>query len=206
MRRWMSLVLASWLWILPVAEAAAEEYTCPITPSAPIRAGDACASGGGGFTAPRKRKGGKRVPHNALDLDAKEGTPVYAVHDGTVATAKEHGAIGKVVILDHGDGDYSVYGHLSELQVEAGATVTAGQKIGEVGYTGNAKCLKENKIVSHLHFSTFRTGEAGLATGGTPLGEIANKGDGAIHPDKMFGSHSCWYPKKKKATETASKK
>jgi murein DD-endopeptidase MepM/ murein hydrolase activator NlpD len=195
---WTLALLAAWLGAAP---AWASDYQCPLSPAAPVRGGDACASGGGGFTAPRKRNNGSRVPHKALDLDAKQGSDVFAIHDATVATAKESGAIGKVVILDHGDGDYSVYGHLRDLAVSAGDTVKAGDKVGEVGYTGNAKCLKENKLIAHLHFSTFRTGKTGLATGTTPLREIATTGEGAIHPKEMMGGSSCWTEKKKKAPE-----
>lgn len=75
--------------------------------------------------------------HLGLDIAAPSGTTVIASADGTVTWSgwKSNGG-GLVVAIDHGNGIVSVYNHLGSAAVAAGAAVTAGQKIAEVGCTG----------------------------------------------------------------------
>jgi murein DD-endopeptidase MepM/ murein hydrolase activator NlpD len=76
-------------------------------------------------------------PHYGVDLQAREGTPVYAVRDGRVRYLAPNGVIdryGVIVVLDHG-GLYSLYSHLGSVAVRAGERVHAGQQIGTVGRT-----------------------------------------------------------------------
>ena len=84
--------------------------------------------------------------HNGVDFAANEGTPVYAVKDGTVYLAKNDPVFGNYIILKHRDNDAtSVYAHLSKMNVKAGQKVKRGDIIGNVGKTGMA-------TGPHLHF------------------------------------------------------
>jgi murein DD-endopeptidase MepM/ murein hydrolase activator NlpD len=76
--------------------------------------------------------------HAGIDLAAPEGTPFMAVHAGTVKEAGWIGGYGFTVVIDHGDGVETVYGHAKQLNVEAGDKVEAGDTIGWVGSTGHA--------------------------------------------------------------------
>ncbi|WP_368236678.1 M23 family metallopeptidase, partial [Anaerotruncus rubiinfantis] len=75
---------------------------------------------------------------------APRGTPVYAAAEGKVSLAGWYGEYGRCVIIDHADGSQTLYGHNSALMVSAGQTVKQGQKIAEVGSTGNS-------TGNHLH-------------------------------------------------------
>lgn len=97
------------------------------------------------FGARRIFNGEPRSPHSGADYSAAGGTPVMATADGTVGLAAEHFFSGGSVFLDHGDGLFSMYFHLSRIDVKAGQEVRRGQKIGEVGSTGRA-------TGPHLHF------------------------------------------------------
>ncbi|MFJ9211858.1 peptidoglycan DD-metalloendopeptidase family protein [Streptomyces sp. NPDC102264] len=88
--------------------------------------------------------------HTGVDFSASSGTPVKAVGDGTVVTAGWGGSYGNQIVIQHSDGMYSQYGHLSSLEVSAGDSVSAGQEIGLSGSTGNS-------TGPHLHFE-IRTG------------------------------------------------
>ncbi|HWC06279.1 MAG TPA: M23 family metallopeptidase [Gemmatimonadota bacterium] len=90
------------------------------------------------------RSGGERF-HRGLDLRADEGTPVYAVADGRVSRSGWSGAYGNLILLDHGEGLESVYGHHSRNLVAEGESVRRGEVIALVGHTGNA-------TGDHLHF------------------------------------------------------
>lgn len=77
--------------------------------------------------------------HIGIDLAAKIGTPILAAADGTVMEAKvDNGGYGIQILLDHGDGRETFYGHCSSFTVEKGEQVKQGQVIGYVGATGNA--------------------------------------------------------------------
>ena len=85
--------------------------------------------------------------------------------------------MGNAVIIDHEDGDYSVYGHLAQLGVEKGACVKAGDVVGTVGFTGNAQCLKDKGLSSHLHFAVIRAAKIGLADDGKPIATATKNAD-----------------------------
>jgi septal ring factor EnvC (AmiA/AmiB activator) len=80
---------------------------------------------------------------NGVDIAAEEGTPVKGVGDGVVDLAKWLPGYGQTVILNHGRGYYSVYGHLSSIAVRPNELVKPGQVLGTVGDTGSLKgtCL-----------------------------------------------------------------
>ncbi|TGM15833.1 M23 family metallopeptidase [Leptospira selangorensis] len=87
--------------------------------------------------------------HGGIDLAAEEGTPVYASADGEVSFSGTRGGYGSLIVLKHGLGYETKYGHLSKLLVSPGIKVKKGQLIGEVGMTGRATGF-------HLHFEVLR--------------------------------------------------
>jgi septal ring factor EnvC (AmiA/AmiB activator) len=70
---------------------------------------------------------------NGIEIDAREGAPVAAVHEGTVAFADRFRGYGLMVVVDHGGKHHTLYAHLADLRVEAGQRVAAGQVLGTVG-------------------------------------------------------------------------
>jgi murein hydrolase activator len=73
---------------------------------------------------------------NGLEIEAPEGVPVRAVHEGTVAFSDFFRGYGLMVVIDHGGKHHSLYAHLAENRVQAGDPITAGQTIGTVGASG----------------------------------------------------------------------
>lgn len=87
--------------------------------------------------------------HKGLDIAAPLGTPIYAAADGKVLAAGDaKDNYGKKVKLQHGTQYISLYGHMSEVNVQVGDQVKKGQKIGEVGSTGDS-------TGNHLHFEIY---------------------------------------------------
>jgi septal ring factor EnvC (AmiA/AmiB activator) len=76
---------------------------------------------------------GAVVRRNGIGIGAPLGTPVKAVESGTVELVGNLGTYGSTVVLDHGDGYWSVYSHLQTIGVKKGGTVTKGEVIGTVG-------------------------------------------------------------------------
>ncbi|MFE2748030.1 peptidoglycan DD-metalloendopeptidase family protein [Streptomyces scopuliridis] len=141
------------------ASGSTDESAASIAEQAPA-ADTAAQSTGSGFSAPVDgptstpyRASGSSWSsgyHTGVDFSASSGTPVKAVSDGTVVTAGWGGSYGNQVVIQHSDGMYSQYGHLSSLAVSAGQSVSAGEQIGLSGSTGNS-------TGPHLHFE-IRTG------------------------------------------------
>lgn len=91
----------------------------------------------GVFGEQRSINGGAPAGHHGgTDLSANPGTPVKATNAGRVVMAKELAVRGNMIIIDHGGGLFSGYGHLSAFKVTEGQDVAAGELIGEVGSTG----------------------------------------------------------------------
>lgn len=86
----------------------------------------------GHFGDASNRLGGTAV-RNGIEISAAEGTSVRAVHGGTVARADAFPGLGNLVILDHGNNHYSLYGYLGAMTVTSGQTVAAGAEVGVVG-------------------------------------------------------------------------
>lgn len=86
-----------------------------------------------------------RSPHSGEDFSAPAGTPVVSTARGRVVLAKELFFLGNTVIVDHGFGLYSFYGHLSSLGVSPGTLVESGATLGRVGATGRV-------TGAHLHW------------------------------------------------------
>lgn len=89
---------------------------------------------------------GRRQLHAGIDIAAAGGTPIYAPARGRVTFAGRKGPLGNALVVDHGYGVKTVYGHTSKLDVKAGDTIERGQKIGEIGSTGRS-------TGPHLHYA-----------------------------------------------------
>ena len=87
--------------------------------------------------------------HSGVDLRATSGTNVYAANSGTVTRATYSSAYGNYVMIDHGGGVVTLYGHMKKLAVSKGQTVRRGQVIGYVGSTGYS-------TAPHLHFEIIK--------------------------------------------------
>jgi len=97
---------------------------------------------------------GTRDPHHGVEIGKDSGTPIHAAADGVIYFAgpdKEArfspwaNFYGNMIVIQHADGLFTLYGHLSKIDVQQGQAVTAGEKIGEMGHSGAA-------TGSHLHF------------------------------------------------------
>jgi hypothetical protein len=91
---------------------------------------------GGNFGRRRVLNGNPGSPHGGVDFPAVSGTPVLAAQRGRVALAEELFFSGNTVVLDHGLGVYTFYGHLESIAVDPGELVEAGDDLGKVGATG----------------------------------------------------------------------
>lgn len=93
--------------------------------------------------------------HKGLDIAAPKGTPIYAAASGTVITSAYgwNGGYGNYVVINHGSGINTAYGHCSSLVAKVGQTVNAGDLIAYVGNTGDS-------YGNHLHFEIRVNGVA----------------------------------------------
>ena len=94
---------------------------------------------------------GERDFHPGLDISADKGDAVYATADGKIVNAAPAGNYGNLVVVDHGYGIETRYGHLSAFKVTLGQTVKRGDLLGLVGSTGRATS-------SHLHYEVRANG------------------------------------------------
>ena len=95
---------------------------------------------------------GGRDFHPGLDISAERGTPIHATAAGTVELAAPSGDYGNLVVVDHGYGLVTRYGHLSKFAVWQGRQVKRGDIIGYVGATGRA-------TGPHLHYEVLASGK-----------------------------------------------
>ena len=91
---------------------------------------------GGNFGKRRILNGQPGSPHSGVDFPSPTGTPIHAAQSGRVALAQELFFSGNTVVVDHGLGIYTFYGHLSEIDVNVGDQLQSGQMLGKVGATG----------------------------------------------------------------------
>lgn len=85
---------------------------------------------------------GRSDLHTGVDIGAPEGTPVFALLPGQVVVAAPTGTLsgyGNVIVLQHGDGFFSLYAHLSAVRVLEGQTVPSGALLGAVGRTAGTR-------------------------------------------------------------------
>ncbi|MFN7978833.1 MAG: peptidoglycan DD-metalloendopeptidase family protein [Vicinamibacterales bacterium] len=94
---------------------------------------------------------GTSIQRNGIEIGTATGTAVRAVHGGTVAYAAPFTGFGILVIVDHGDNAFTVYGHLAGTALRPGATVTRGQAVGASGATpsGQPAAYFEVRIDGH---------------------------------------------------------
>ena len=123
------------VWATPFAPPAFD------APFAPPREDEVTAP----FGQRRVFNGRQQGQHHGVDLAGAPGDPVRAANDGRVLLARDCYASGKSVVVHHGAGVFSVYFHLSRMEVRPGDAVRRGQLVGRVGRTGRA-------TGPHLHF------------------------------------------------------
>lgn len=87
---------------------------------------------------------GKAHSHTGIDIPAPGGTPIQACKSGQVVTSAYHYSYGNYVVIDHGNGNSTLYAHMSSRAVSEGQMVSQGQTIGYVGTTGSS-------TGNHLH-------------------------------------------------------
>jgi murein DD-endopeptidase MepM/ murein hydrolase activator NlpD len=95
---------------------------------------------------------GRATFHAGLDISGDTGDPIYAAADGTVISAERGDAHGNNVLISHANGIQTHYSHLSKILTKAGATVSKGDIIGELGSTGRS-------TGPHLHYEVILNGE-----------------------------------------------
>jgi len=89
--------------------------------------------------------------HQGLDISTEKGQPVFATADGTIESASYTGDYGNLIVVQHGFGLVTRYGHLSAFHVKPGQAVKRGDVIGYVGATGRA-------TGAHLHYEITANG------------------------------------------------
>lgn len=89
--------------------------------------------------------------HNGVDMASPGGSPILAAYDGEVVSASYNSSMGNYIMINHGDGLYTIYMHASALYVSQGQSVARGDKIAAVGTTGRS-------TGNHLHFSVRKDG------------------------------------------------
>jgi murein DD-endopeptidase MepM/ murein hydrolase activator NlpD len=109
---------------------------------------------------------GSRQFHEGVDIATAFGSPVLCVEDGIVLEARRHGGYGNMVLIDHGNGRQTLYGHLKKYIVREGDQIRRGQQVGEVGSTGRS-------TGPHLHFE--------IIDNGRPVDPMKVKGMAAGH-------------------------
>lgn len=95
---------------------------------------------------------GTTIYHSGIDIGVDEGTPVHAADGGVVVWSGWMGGYGYAVVIDHGNGLSTLYGHNSELAVDEGQSVAKGQVISYAGSTGNS-------TGPHVHFEVRVNGD-----------------------------------------------
>jgi murein DD-endopeptidase MepM/ murein hydrolase activator NlpD len=95
---------------------------------------------------------GERGFHQGLDISTEKGRPVFATADGVVELAAYNGDYGNLIVLEHGFGLSTRYGHLSAFAVKPGNPVKRGDVIGYVGSTGRA-------TGAHVHYEILANGQ-----------------------------------------------
>lgn len=104
-----------------------------------------------GFGSRRDPFTGRAARHEGLDFPAPAGTPILASAGGRVVAAGPNGAYGNAVVIDHGNGLATLYGHASRILVQPGDLVMPQQAIATVGSTGRS-------TGPHLHFEIIQRG------------------------------------------------
>ncbi len=94
---------------------------------------------------------GKRQFHAGLDISTRTGSPIVSPAAGVVTFAGREGGYGNMLVINHGHGLVTRYGHLSSFAVKLGQKIARGQKVGAVGSTGRSSG-------PHLHYEVLMSG------------------------------------------------
>ncbi|MGD8561160.1 MAG: peptidoglycan DD-metalloendopeptidase family protein [Desulfarculaceae bacterium] len=94
---------------------------------------------------------GKRQFHAGLDISNRRGTPIKAPAEGVVTFAGREGGFGRMLVLNHGHGIVTRYGHLNKFHVKVGQKVTRGQVVANLGNSGRS-------TGPHLHYEVLLSG------------------------------------------------
>lgn len=131
------------------ATVAQPRFASRLTPDA----GAVSATGSFVWPASGQISQGFRFYHKAFDIANRGGGPILAADSGTVIVAgwPDNSGYGNRIMIDHGNGYITLYGHLSLIQVQVGQTVNRGSVIGQMGTTGRSTGI-------HLHFEVRRNG------------------------------------------------
>ncbi|NLY08536.1 MAG: M23 family metallopeptidase [Tissierellia bacterium] len=114
--------------------------------------GDATAAISSPFGNRQHPISGQWKQHNGLDIPGANGSPMYAAQDGTVSfVGYDSGGYGNYIIIDHGGGMTTLYGHAHSLSAKEGQKVSAGEQIGKIGSTGGS-------TGPHIHFEVKQDG------------------------------------------------
>ncbi|KEF38040.1 metalloendopeptidase-like membrane protein [Schinkia azotoformans MEV2011] len=105
---------------------------------------------GGYISSPMGYRWGRQ--HKGIDIARPSDYTIKAADNGKVESAGYDGGYGNKIVINHGNGMKTVYGHLSKIEVKVGQTVSQGQKIGVMGSTGNS-------TGTHLHFEVYENGK-----------------------------------------------
>ena len=103
------------------------------------------------FGLNRIYNGKARAPHSGLDIASADGSDVRAASSGRVVEAKDYFFTGNTVIIDHGQGVFSLYAHLKDYKVKKGQAIRQGEVLGRVGKTGRV-------TGPHLHWTMIMNG------------------------------------------------
>jgi murein DD-endopeptidase MepM/ murein hydrolase activator NlpD len=124
-------------------------YAAQLTPNA----GAVTAAGTFVWPAAGRITQGYSAYHHAIDIANRDGGPILAADSGKVVVAGwiDNTGYGNRVMIDHGNGFVTLYGHMSVIQVQVGQTVQRGNVIGQMGSTGRS-------TGTHLHFEIRRGG------------------------------------------------
>ena len=95
---------------------------------------------------------GTTIYHSGIDIGVDEGTPVHAADSGVIVWSGWMGGYGYAVVIDHGNGLSTLYGHNSELAVDEGQSVSKGHVVAYAGSTGNS-------TGPHVHFEVRENGD-----------------------------------------------
>lgn len=94
---------------------------------------------------------GQKRLHAGIDISNKRGTPIVAAAAGTVSFVGTRGPLGRTVVIDHGNGFETLYGHLDKFEVKKGQKVQRGDRIALMGNTGYS-------TGPHLHYAVIKDG------------------------------------------------
>ncbi len=100
------------------------------------------------------RKFDEKIPedgtlHKGVDIASILNDPIYATAPGLISKTDDLKDLGNTIVIDHGNGLFTTYGHLNRISVKVGDLVKRGQTIGTVGMTGNA-------TGPHLHYEVIK--------------------------------------------------